>query len=369
MPTNSDSIEHLPEVHLQKLLRMVLNDSARVWLDEDGRRVQMLSTGEWNHANGPDFLHIALLAEGRLYVGDGEFHRKSSDWIAHKHSVDAAYKDMLLHIVLHNDVRERFAAYTLVVPQTDLEAALRRERQAHQALQATPKDSEQPSVPNNENSLNESVLAALELLQEYAVRRLNAKTAEAQHELSQQTPPYRSTTDTFVALAQRFFERQQARKRRRPNATTAEQSITARDLERSAAAELLANVSDMGTIALQTALSGLLNDSIAAEGAATRLELLTNVVLPMLLACATQEQRTAALAWYWSLTAKNRYTSLRKRFPALPQTYVWQQQGMLAYLTEIGSQPASPTNVHGEAITFAGRDEIAGVELLLYTRQ
>jgi hypothetical protein len=374
MPATLDFIERLPEVHLQKLLRMVLNDSARVWQDEDGCRLQVLSTGEWNHADGPDFLHIALLAEGRLYVGDGEFHRRSSDWVTHKHSDNAAYKDMLLHVVLHNDVRERFADYTLVVPQADLEAAFRREQQAHQALQAS-------NDGNNDNNSqrtaadDDSILAALELLQEYAIRRLNVKTAEAQQEFTNRSM---TATDVLVKLVQRFLARQQTRTRRRPNATHAEQSITARDVERSAAAELLSHSHGMSTTALQTALHGLLNDAIAGEGAATRLEIVVNVVLPVLLARAAQEQRTAALAWFWSLPAKNRYMPLTKRFPALPQKFVWQQQGMLAYLAEIHtastastSQTNSSANSSGQAaqeLVFVGRDEVAGVELLLYTR-
>jgi len=70
------------------------------------------------------------------------------------------------------------------------------------------------------------------------------------------------------------------------------------------------------------------------EGKGTRLELMLNVLLPMALAEASEEQKNLLLMWFWSLKAPHRYGTLARRFPTLPQQYVWQQQGMLEYLRE-----------------------------------
>jgi hypothetical protein len=62
-----------------------------------------------------------------------------------------------------------------------------------------------------------------------------------------------------------------------------------------------------------------------------------NCLLPYLLAHATAEQRIELLAWYWSAPARVHYGHLRRRFPTLPQRYMWQQQGMLEFVRQRGS--------------------------------
>jgi hypothetical protein len=338
------SFDHLPEIHLQKLLRSVFADSAKIWADVDGKRLQVLSIGDWNHANGPDFRHIALLVDGHIYIGDGEFHRRTSDWRKHLHHHDAAYAGLLLHIALHNDAQERFADFTLVVPQTEIAAAAEREQTAVRAL-------ETPS---------EEIAAALEYLQEYAVRRLNYKTTEAQRVLKHSPP--RSTLHT---LAERFLVRQRERKLR-PKGKTATTTLQAEQVVEAVFASSVQAWGDVPPVRVHAVLTAMLGATIDGAGKSTRTELVVNVLLPLLLALSTPEQHSAALAWFWSLPSANRYTVLNQRFPHIPQEYIWQQQGMLEYLTEL--RPTSRSSPHTPtAVVYAGTDELEGVALYIYT--
>jgi hypothetical protein len=77
---------------------------------------------------------------------------------------------------------------------------------------------------------------------------------------------------------------------------------------------------------------------IAYEGPSIRRELFVNAVLPVLCAIASDEQRVVLFSWFWSAESVHPYGHLRRRFPALPQERVWQQQGMLEYLRTYGER-------------------------------
>ncbi len=64
-----------------------------------GQRLEVVSPGTWNVAAGPDFLKATILVDGQPQVGDVEVHRQASDWWAHGHAEDAAYRQVVLHVV------------------------------------------------------------------------------------------------------------------------------------------------------------------------------------------------------------------------------------------------------------------------------
>jgi hypothetical protein len=75
---------------------------------------------------------------------------------------------------------------------------------------------------------------------------------------------------------------------------------------------------------------------IAGEGVHLRREILLNAIIPMALALAEEETRIALFAWFWSTPALHSYGVLKRKFPNLPQEFLWQQQGMLEYMREHG---------------------------------
>lgn len=69
----------------------------------DGTSIQIIDFGEHNTNAGPDFLNARIKIDGTLWAGNVEIHVKASDWLKHKHQNDAAYDNVILHIVYEND--------------------------------------------------------------------------------------------------------------------------------------------------------------------------------------------------------------------------------------------------------------------------
>lgn len=81
-----------------------------IWYDRDlrpanlmtasGECVRVVHPGEWNLISGPDF-RGAILEIGethRRLVGDVEIHLSPSDWDAHGHGADPAYRNVIAHV-------------------------------------------------------------------------------------------------------------------------------------------------------------------------------------------------------------------------------------------------------------------------------
>lgn len=74
-----------------------------------GEPVTVVSAGKINKNAGPDFLEAKVRIGDTLLVGNIELHVKSSDWLKHGHQNDAAYKNLILHVVYDNDLPEAAA--------------------------------------------------------------------------------------------------------------------------------------------------------------------------------------------------------------------------------------------------------------------
>ena len=65
--------------------------------------VSVIYPGRTNGDNGPDFRDAVIANEFHLTKGDVEVHVKSSDWYSHEHHADAAYNNVILHVVMWHD--------------------------------------------------------------------------------------------------------------------------------------------------------------------------------------------------------------------------------------------------------------------------
>ena len=87
----------------------------------DGRSVEVVDPGLYNRRNsGPDFFNAKLKIGGTLWIGNVEIHDRSSDWYQHGHHHDAAYDNVVLHVVGHAD-REVQNSRGEYLPQMELE--------------------------------------------------------------------------------------------------------------------------------------------------------------------------------------------------------------------------------------------------------
>lgn len=70
----------------------------------DGRKLEIIHFGYYNHsAPGPDFALAIIEIDGETFSGPIEIHVHASEWYQHKHQLDQAYNDVILHVVFKND--------------------------------------------------------------------------------------------------------------------------------------------------------------------------------------------------------------------------------------------------------------------------
>ena len=70
---------------------------------EQGEVLQILSVGQYNTHQGPDFSEAKIIIDGITLVGNIELHINASDWHKHQHSKDKNYTNIILHVIWNND--------------------------------------------------------------------------------------------------------------------------------------------------------------------------------------------------------------------------------------------------------------------------
>jgi hypothetical protein len=69
----------------------------------EGKSLEIKYTGIYNTNAGPDFLEAKVCIGSTLWAGNIELHLRSSDWYQHKHHLDNAYDNIILHVVYEHD--------------------------------------------------------------------------------------------------------------------------------------------------------------------------------------------------------------------------------------------------------------------------
>lgn len=73
---------------------------------KDGRGLTIINRGKLNSNSGPDFSNAKIRIENTIWAGNIELHVKESDWKKHKHDLEPAYQNIILHVVYISDLRE-----------------------------------------------------------------------------------------------------------------------------------------------------------------------------------------------------------------------------------------------------------------------
>jgi hypothetical protein len=94
----------MTEDFLHFIWKYGLFDRTRM-ITDTGEEVQVIALGEHNANAGPDFLNTRIRIGHTMWAGNVEIHLRSSDWNEHKHNLDKAYDNIILHAVHKNNQR------------------------------------------------------------------------------------------------------------------------------------------------------------------------------------------------------------------------------------------------------------------------
>ncbi len=72
----------------------------------DGKKICIISPGEWNLDEGPDFKSAEIRFGEKIISGDIEVDLKASDWKKHQHNCDEKYNQVILHVFFLNNRKE-----------------------------------------------------------------------------------------------------------------------------------------------------------------------------------------------------------------------------------------------------------------------
>lgn len=315
----------MTEFELQKIIHGILADPSVIRKTESGKRLQVMSPGNLNVFGGPDFNDSAILLDGLVIVGDIEVHWKSSDWIKHNHATDSNYDRVILHVVIDNDRKIEGRFETLQITSNEIDSYIK-----------------------SKGDVKPSDTESLEELQHFALIRLLRKSSDAQKILNE-----RGVKSALITLVESYIDGYNNR-RKRPVYSELKLNELQNNLSNSQQLKFLLDIDCGIELSIADRIIELMKSKIASEGAHLRREILLNCVLPLAICIANEQSRIALFLWYWSTPSLNKYGVLKRKFPDLPQNYLWEQQGMLEYMKEYGKK----SNVVREVVKNYGFAEI-----------
>lgn len=91
-----------------------------------GESLSILHPGHYLETAGPDFFNAQIIIDGQKWAGNIEIHVKSSDWYLHNHERDAAYNNVILHVVWEHDT-DVFSPNNIEIPVVELRDFVKQE--------------------------------------------------------------------------------------------------------------------------------------------------------------------------------------------------------------------------------------------------
>ncbi|HUI33721.1 MAG: DUF2851 family protein [Dysgonamonadaceae bacterium] len=90
------------------------------FVSSEGDEIEIIDAGILNTDAGPDFFNAKIKIEDKVWAGNIEIHKSSSDWKKHNHHSDPAYNSVILHVVEKIDC-EIYTYQKRKVPQAVIE--------------------------------------------------------------------------------------------------------------------------------------------------------------------------------------------------------------------------------------------------------
>lgn len=71
-----------------------------------GKDLEILNQGTINISSGPDFTNAKIKIDNQVWAGNVEIHLRQENWNQHKHNIDEAYNNVILHVVYFHSQKE-----------------------------------------------------------------------------------------------------------------------------------------------------------------------------------------------------------------------------------------------------------------------
>jgi len=94
----------IPEKYLRHIWQNVYFERTTL-CTTDGQPLKILSPGDPNFNEGPDFLNAKIFINDAVIYGSVEIHFQTSDWLKHRHSESEKYEQVILHVVFEHDAQ------------------------------------------------------------------------------------------------------------------------------------------------------------------------------------------------------------------------------------------------------------------------
>ncbi|MBP6183048.1 DUF2851 family protein [Flavobacterium sp.] len=102
----------------------------------NNEEITIINVGQYLELAGPDFFNAQITIGDQKWAGNVEIHLKSSDWYVHHHEKDAAYENVILHVVWEHDT-EIFRSNNTEIPVLELKKYVEKETvENYQSLMA-----------------------------------------------------------------------------------------------------------------------------------------------------------------------------------------------------------------------------------------
>lgn len=153
----------------------------------DGEAVEVKDVGRLNTDAGPDFFNAKIKIGDVLWAGNVELHLNASDWKKHHHDMDAAYENVILHVVTVADDVVKRPQSGEPIPTIVLKYPLLLEYNFDDLLK------NKSWVPCASSLAQVDAFAKNIWLERLLVQRLEGKTAALQNVLSKNSNDWEST--------------------------------------------------------------------------------------------------------------------------------------------------------------------------------
>jgi hypothetical protein len=155
----------------------------------DGKGVEIIHPGVENTDSGPDFFNAKVKIEDTVWVGNVEFHVKTSDWTKHKHDKNAAYDTVILHVVYEHDVEKAQIGIVNDIPVVELKQYMNQELiDRYYSLVSSP-----TWIPCENNLQSVEQITVKPWLSRITVERLEQKTLSIRQMLAHTSMDWETT--------------------------------------------------------------------------------------------------------------------------------------------------------------------------------